>query len=156
MKTDFKEQVREVDSKKLQVSGGHFDPNNVDDTLKFYAQVAINKGIAEDDARDLANRFGSNVSRVVSYADQGVAEGLNLKETISLRYSVNEEMTLTPVDYLLRRTNFVLFHNDQLVAIKQPVIDEMAKLLNWDATEKAAQTAQLDAAIAEAQLDYLK
>jgi len=156
LKTDFKEQVREVDSKKLQVSGGHFDPNNVDDTLKFYAQVAINKGIAEDDARDLANRFGSNVSRVVSYADQGVAEGLNLKETISLRYSVNEEMTLTPVDYLLRRTNFVLFHNDQLVAIKQPVIDEMAKLLNWDATEKAAQTAQLDAAIAEAQLDYLK
>ena len=73
-----------------------------------------------------------------------------------MRYSVNEEMTLTPVDYLLRRTNFVLFHNDQLAAIKQPVINEMARLLNWDAAEKERQTAQLDAAIAEAQLDYLK
>ncbi|MCE8501898.1 type 1 glycerol-3-phosphate oxidase [Latilactobacillus sakei] len=156
LKKDFNETVRKIDSKKLQVSGGHFDPNNVEDTLKFYTKVAMSKGISEDDATDLANRFGSNVSRVVSYADQGTAEGLNLKETISLRYSVNEEMTLTPVDYLLRRTNFVLFHNDQLAAIKQPVINEMARLLNWDAAEKERQTAQLDAAIAEAQLDYLK
>ncbi len=156
MKKDFNETVREIDSKKLQVSGGHFDPNNVDDTLKFYAKVAMNKGIDEEDAIDLANRFGSNVSRVVSYADQGAAEGLNLKETISLRYSVNEEMTLTPVDYLLRRTNFILFHNDQLAAIKQPVVDEMARLLNWDDAEKARQTELLDSAIAEAQLDYLK
>ncbi|MCT3529010.1 type 1 glycerol-3-phosphate oxidase [Latilactobacillus curvatus] len=156
LKKDFNETVREIDSKKLQVSGGHFDPNNVDDTLKFYAKVAMNKGIDEEDAIDLANRFGSNVSRVVSYADQGVAEGLNLKETISLRYSVNEEMTLTPVDYLLRRTNFILFHNDQLAAIKQPVVDEMARLLNWDDAEKARQTELLDSAIAEAQLDYLK
>ena len=156
LKKDFNETVREIDSKKLQVSGGHFDPNNVEETLKFYTKVAMSKGISEDDATDLANRFGSNVSRVVSYADQGTADGLNLKETISLRYSVNEEMTLTPVDYLLRRTNFVLFHNDQLAAIKQPVINEMARLLNWDAAEKERQTAQLDAAIAEAQLDYLK
>ncbi|MCP8861268.1 type 1 glycerol-3-phosphate oxidase [Latilactobacillus curvatus] len=156
LKKDFNETVREIDSKKLQVSGGHFDPNNVDDTLKFYAKVAMNKGIDEEDAIDLANRFGSNVSRVVSYADQGAAEGLNLKETISLRYSVNEEMTLTPVDYLLRRTNFILFHNDQLAAIKQPVVDEMARLLNWDDAEKARQTELLDSAIVEAQLDYLK
>lgn len=156
LKKDFNETVREIDSKKLQVSGGHFDPNNVDDTLKFYAKVAMNKGIDEEDAIDLANRFGSNVSRVVSYADQGAAEGLNLKETISLRYSVNEEMTLTSVDYLLRRTNFILFHNDQLAAIKQPVVDEMARLLNWDDAEKARQTELLDSAIAEAQLDYLK
>lgn len=156
LKKDFNETVREIDSKKLQVSGGHFDPNNVDDTLKFYAKVAMNKGIDEEDAIDLASRFGSNVSRVVSYADQGAAEGLNLKETISLRYSVNEEMTLTPVDYLLRRTNFILFHNDQLAAIKQPVVDEMARLLNWDDAEKARQTELLDSAIAEAQLDYLK
>lgn len=156
LKKDFNQATREIDSKKLQVSGGHFDPNNVDDTLKFYAKVAMNKGIDEEDALDLANRFGSNVSRVVSYADQGAAEGLNLKETISLRYSVNEEMTLTPVDYLLRRTNFILFHNDQLAAIKQPIVDEMARLLNWDDAEKARQTELLDAAITEAQLDYLK
>lgn len=156
LKNEFNETVHEIDSKKLQVSGGHFDPNNVDDTLKFYAKVAMNKGIDETDAIDLANRFGSNVSRVVSYADQGTAEGLNLKETISLRYSVNEEMTLTPVDYLLRRTNFILFHNDQLATIKQPVVNEMARLLKWDAAEKTRQTELLDAAITEAQLDYLK
>ncbi|KLD60265.1 hypothetical protein WP50_11745 [Lactiplantibacillus plantarum] len=34
--------------------------------------------------------------------------GLSLAETISLRYALDEEMTLTPVDYLLRRTNHLL------------------------------------------------
>jgi glycerol-3-phosphate dehydrogenase len=79
-----------------------------------------------------------------------------LKETISLRYSVNEEMTLTPVDYLLRRTNAVLFHAESLAQLKQPVIDEMAQLLDWDADTKAAMTTQLDQAIAESQLTALK
>ena len=32
----FNKDVREVDSKKLQVSGGHFDPTNVDETMKVY------------------------------------------------------------------------------------------------------------------------
>ena len=42
----FNKDVREVDSKKLQVSGGHFDPTNVDETMKFYQKIAMDKGDA--------------------------------------------------------------------------------------------------------------
>ena len=67
------------------------------------------------DAADLANRFGSNTSRVISYADDvEAAPGLTLADTLSLHYSVNEEMTLNLVDFLLRRTNYVLFHKDEI------------------------------------------
>lgn len=152
----FDQSVKDIDSKKLQVSGGHFDPTNVEDTMKFYIRIAQDAGIPEADATDLANRFGSNTGRVVTYAGAGTAPGLSLKETISLRYSVNEEMTLTPVDYLLRRTNAVLFHAESLTQLKQPVIDEMARLLDWDADMKAAMTTQLDQTIAESQLTALK
>lgn len=156
LQADFGETVKEIDSKKLQVSGGHFDPTNVDDTIKFYTRIAQDAGLPSADAKDLANRFGSNTGRVVTYAKDGEAPGLSLKETISLRYSVNEEMTLTPVDYLLRRTNAILFHADQLPTLRQPVIDEMARLLKWDETTKAAMTKQLDDEIAETQLSALK
>ncbi|KRK70855.1 type 1 glycerol-3-phosphate oxidase [Lacticaseibacillus nasuensis] len=148
--------VKDVDSKKLQVSGGHFDPTNVDETLAFYTRIAQDAGVPEEDAKDLANRFGSNTGRVVTYAEGGAAPGLSLKETISLRYSVAEEMTLTPVDYLLRRTNAMLFHAHDLPALRQPVLTEMARLLGWDTATQGEMAAQLDATIAETQLATLK
>lgn len=75
---------------------------------------------------------------------------------MSLRYSLNEEMTLTPVDYLLRRTNALLFHAETLAELKQPVVDEMAQTLGWDDSVKAQQLVALNAAIADSQLAYLK
>ncbi|MDB1564313.1 glycerol-3-phosphate dehydrogenase/oxidase [Lacticaseibacillus paracasei] len=145
-----------VDSKKLQVSGGHFDPTNVEETMAFYIRIGVDAGLSEKEAQDLANRFGSNTSRVLTYAVDGPAPGLSLKETMSLRYSLNEEMTLTPVDYLLRRTNALLFHAETLAELKQPVVDEMAQTLGWDDSAKAQQLAALNAAIANSQLAYLK
>ena len=145
-----------VDSKKLQVSGGHFDPTNVEETMAFYIRIGVDAGLSEKEAQDLANRFGSNTSRVLTYAVDGPAPGLSLKETMSLRYSLNEEMTLTPVDYLLRRTNALLFHAETLAELKQPVVDEMAQTLGWDDSVKAQQLAALNAAIADSQLAYLK
>ncbi len=152
----FATETRTVDSKKLQVSGGHFDPTNVDDTIAFYTRIGIDAGMPEKDAADLANRYGSNISRVVTYADGQPAPGLSLKETMSLRYSINEEMTLTPVDYLLRRTNAILFHAETLADLKQPVVDEMARILGWDEATKAQQLADLEQAISESRLDDLK
>ncbi len=152
----FQQTVKTVDSKKLQVSGGHFDPTNVEETLKFYTRIAQDAGIPEAAAVDLANRFGSNTGRVVTYGEGGAAAGLSLKETLSLRYAVNEEMVLTPVDYLLRRTNAILFHAETLAALKRPVLAEMARLLDWDAATAAAMAAQLDQTIAESQLTALK
>jgi len=156
LKSEYNINAKEIDSTKLQVSGGHFDPTNVDETIKFFARIAQDAGLPEADATDLANRFGSNTGRVVTYVQDGAAPGLSLKETISLRYSVNEEMALNPVDYLLRRTNAILFHADTLGDLKEPVINEMARLLDWSDDEKAAQTEHLNQVIAETQLDDLK
>ena len=38
--------------------------------------------------------------------------GLDEKESTALNYALQEELVLTPVDYLLRRTNHVLFMRD--------------------------------------------
>lgn len=155
-KVQFNEDFKEIDSTKLQVSGGHFDPNNVEQTLDFYTKIGMDKGLSEPAARELANRYGSNTGRVISYISElEAAPGLSMAETASLHYSVNEEMTLTPVDYLLRRTNHLLFHADQLDEIVEPIVNEMARLLGWSDAEKAQRQAQTAETIAESRLEHL-
>ena len=50
--------------------------------------------------------------------DAKVIPGLTLTETVSLNYAMEEEMALTPVDFLLRRTNHLLFMRDRLDQVK--------------------------------------
>ncbi|KRL05804.1 type 1 glycerol-3-phosphate oxidase [Liquorilactobacillus oeni] len=146
-----------VDSKKLPVSGGDIDPNNVEATIDFYAKQGTDNGLSKKDALQIAHLYGSNAARVFSLIGKvEAAPGLNLAESISLRYSLDEEMTLTPVDYLLRRTNHILFMRDTLDDIKDGVINEMARYFNWDSATKQAETEKLAKTVAESDLTALK
>lgn len=157
LKEDFNETFNEIDSKHLQVSGGDIDPNNVDATLSFFAKQGIESGLSKAEAEQIANLFGSNAARVFSQIGKiEAAPGLTLAETISLHYSMNEEMTLTPVDYLLRRTNHLLFHHDTIDDVKEGVINEMARYFEWSDEEREAQAKKLQETIDEASLTYLK
>ena len=157
LKEDFNETFNEIDSKHLQVSGGDIDPNNVDATLSFFAKQGIESGLSKAEAEQIANLFGSNAARVFSQIGKiEAAPGLTLAETISLHYSMNEEMTLTPVDYLLRRTNHLLFHHDTIDDVKKGVINEMARYFEWTDEEREAQAKKLQETIDEASLTYLK
>lgn len=158
LKDYFNVDSKQIDSKKLQVSGGHFDATNVEDTIEFYKTITMEKGIPEKRALDLANRFGSNTPRVISYAKKLKAGNstLDLAERLSLYYSIQEEMTLTPVDYLLRRTNHILFHADKINNISEAIVGEMAKILEWSDEQKEKMSEQLDQVISETELNYLK
>ncbi|WP_407894262.1 FAD-dependent oxidoreductase [Lacticaseibacillus sp. N501-2] len=153
---EFGVHTSQIDSTRLQVSGGHFDPSTVLDSLDYFARLAEDAGITRTQAHQLAQRFGSNIGRVLRYAQDGAAPGLSLGETVSLRYSVQEEMALTPVDYLLRRTNAILFHADTIDDLAGPVVAEMARLLDWDDLETEAQLQRLLSAIHESALTALK
>lgn len=65
-------------------------------------------------------------------------------------------MTLTPVDYLLRRTNYMLFISHRLMEIKDAVVDAMAEYFAWNLTMKEAYQTELDQQIRETQLMDLK
>lgn len=60
-------------------------------------------------------------------------------------------MALTPTDFLMRRTNHILFMRDTLDAIK-----EMANFYSWTTEEKAQFTQELERVIAESDLSTLK
>ncbi|MBX8936815.1 type 1 glycerol-3-phosphate oxidase [Enterococcus gilvus] len=145
-----------VDSEKYPVSGGEIDAKNVDEELEKIAKKGEAQGLNAEDAKYIAELYGSNAEKVFALKEQGSFAGLSLAESMCLRYSMEAEMTLTPVDYLLRRTNYMLFISHRLMEIKDAVVDAMADNFEWDSATKEAYQSELEQQIKETQLTDLK
>lgn len=143
-----------VDSANYPVSGGKLDAQHVDKELEKLAKSAEEEGFSAEAARYLAHLFGSNLPQVITYKTK--FNGLDEKESTALNYSLHEELVLTPVDYLLRRTNHLLFMRDTLDSMKPAVIEVMAEFFHWDEAEKKRQLEELEKVVAESDLKSLK
>lgn len=157
LQEDYDLTFKEVDSKTYAVSGGDFDPTKVAEMVGEQAKIGVAAGLSEEEAAYIADFYGTNASKIFQLAKEMDAyPGMTLAESARLRYGMEEEMVLTPVDYLLRRTNHLLFERDTVDALRQPVLDAMAAYFEWKEAEKAEVAAQLAAAIDESDLTQLK
>ncbi|MGH1832428.1 type 1 glycerol-3-phosphate oxidase [Enterococcus gilvus] len=157
LQEDYDLTFKEVDSKTYAVSGGDFDPTKVAEMVVEQTKIGVAAGLSEEEAAYIADFYGTNASKIFQLAKEMDAyPGMTLAESARLRYGMEEEMVLTPVDYLLRRTNHLLFERDTVDALRQPVLDAMAAYFEWEEAEKAEVAAQLAAAIDESDLTQLK
>lgn len=157
LQEDYDLTFKEVDSKTYAVSGGDFDPTKVPEMVVEQAKIGVAAGLSEEEAAYIADFYGTNASKIFQLAKEMDAyPGMTLAESARLRYGMEEEMVLTPVDYLLRRTNHLLFERNTVDALRQPVFDAMAAYFEWEEAEKAEVAAQLAAAIDESDLTQLK
>lgn len=157
LKNDFNKTYELIDSSKYPVSGGDINAQEVEEETEKLAQMGVEKGLSQTEALYLANLYGSNAPKVFALLEEvKQIEGLTLADSLSLRYAMDEEMALTPNDFLIRRTNHMLFMRDTLDGIIEPVIAEMARYYDWTDEAKANYTKQLETAIAESDLKELK
>ncbi|MGX6979166.1 type 1 glycerol-3-phosphate oxidase [Vagococcus elongatus] len=148
---------REIDSKNYQISGGHFDSEKVEETIEEYTNKGMLRGLSRGDARYISDFYGSNAGELFDLIGKvNPFDNLTLTESIRLYYGLEEEMVLTPTDYLLRRTNHMLFGRDTLDELKQPVVDAMSNYFNWTKEQKTSYFEELNEAIAESDLRELK
>lgn len=155
LKENFGREYHLVDSKRYPVSGGEFDPTKVEEMTEVFTKLAIEQGLSNEEASDLANLYGANINKVLSY-DKVDFMGLTKAGSMSLMYALEEEMTLTPVDYVLRRTNYLLFKRDRLEKIKEAIINAMSQYFEWTQEEVSNYTKELDNAMSESFLSDLK
>ncbi|SFQ27466.1 glycerol 3-phosphate oxidase [Desemzia incerta] len=157
LKNDFNKTYELIDSSKYPVSGGDINAQEVEEETEKLSQMGVEKGLSQSEALYLANLYGSNAPKVFALLDEvEQIEGLTLADSLSLHYAMEEEMALTPNDFLIRRTNHMLFMRDTLDGIIEPVIAEMARYYDWTDEAKANYTKQLETAIAESDLKELK
>lgn len=154
---EFDRQFRPINSKTYPVSGGELNPNNIEREFEVYAQLGVSQGLTNEDAYEIASLYGSNAPKVFQLVGQIEQDDrLSLKENIMLAYAINYEMALTPADYLLRRTNYLLFKRDEVDHLVNPILDVMTKVYRWTEEERDYFAKQLQDTIAENDLKALK
>src|SRR5699024_8623908 len=107
---------KEVDTHLLPVSGGDLpEGESLEEFVERMTAKGRSIGLSEQEAADLANWYGSNVEKVFEqkYALSS-SKGLPLSTALSLEYALKHEMVLTPVDFFLRRTDYLLFETEKM------------------------------------------
>lgn len=146
-----------VDSAELKVAGGDFDSDHVEEAMTTFTKAGVAAGATEAEAGEIARLFGSEAQAIfATLPTTTAAPDLTQAETAALHYSLDHEMTLSAVDYLLRRTYHILFASASLSRVKRGVINEMARYYGWDQATIDRETAAVDKAIAESQLTKLR
>lgn len=132
-----------VQTKHLPISGGDIGGSEqLEAFLSKKAKEGNNRfGWTLEEGREMAKRFGSNIDQLFTYAQEHKEQNeTTLPNSLyaELRYSIQHEAVTTPIDFLLRRTGYLLFDMPYLLEWKDAVVDEMAKQFHW--TDDVKQT----------------
>ncbi|MET3726686.1 glycerol-3-phosphate dehydrogenase [Fictibacillus halophilus] len=125
----------------MELSGGKMGGSqNFADFLRTKVQEGLALGLDEAKARELVQRYGTNIDIVYGYMKERgeEAKSYNLPVSLyaSLLYALEYEMTSTPSDFLIRRTSALYFDIDTVYEWKESVINCMADKLGWNAEQK--------------------
>ncbi|SEG28137.1 glycerol-3-phosphate dehydrogenase/oxidase [Paenibacillus sp. UNC499MF] len=142
-------QVSECQTRTLPISGG--DVGGSARYPQFVEQKVADGqklGLTVMEARLLAQRYGSNIDKVYRLIDtkREEAEAFRIPASLfgTLVYSIEQEMTVKPSDFFVRRTGAVFFNIKWVRTWKEPVIHYMASRFNWTEEQRAAYTAELE------------
>lgn len=147
--------VKACMTKRMPISGG-----NVGGSAGFesYAERKIKDGVAlgleRRAAERLARTYGSNVDalydRMPDPRTKAEWHGLPPELLLMLKYSIEEEMTVTPADFFVRRTGDLFFRINEVREWKNTVIRYMSERLMWTDEQTEAYKQELDRLLLEA------
>lgn len=136
--------VPPCDTQNIRLSGGEMHNSiSFPGLVKNKVPEGVNLGLSDKEAEILVNRFGSNVDElyliIVSQNDKN-RNYLPLILHAQLTYCMENEMCLTPSDFLIRRTGSLYFDIDTVRKWGDAVVKEMQNILGWtdELTERFA------------------
>ncbi|MDK8190293.1 FAD-dependent oxidoreductase [Paenibacillus sp. UMB7766-LJ446] len=142
-------------TKEMPISGG-----DVGGSANFgaYAERKIKDGVAlgldRSAAERLARVYGSNVDALYERMPEPRAKaelhGLPQELLLMLSYAIDEEMSVTPADFFVRRTGDLFFRIDEVRQNKAAVIQYMAERMDWLEEQVTWYTQELDQLLLEA------
>ena len=129
---------RKSATKNLILSGGDVGGGDLfDQFVAEKVEVGTHLGLDSLTAEALVHRYGSNVDEVYSYLKASQGSALEPVDYLMLRYGLEHEMVIKPIDYLLRRSSQLLFDSEHAKAVKELIVDEMAEYYDWDEAVRA-------------------
>ena len=136
-------------TKNMPISGGHVGGSrNFPSFLTEKIGQGVELGLAEDRARYLVKKYGSNIDKLYELIKENSKaaqeSGIPVDIYAQLLYSISDEFVRTPVDFFWRRTGALLFDIDWVHQWKAPIIELMQDQLGWSDEQKESHRANLE------------
>src|SRR5699024_1591815 len=93
-------------------------------------QKLIELGLTKNEALELAKMYGSNIHLLHDYINNNLKE-LPTVLYAQLKYAIDYEMAMTPIDFFMRRNSSLLYNIEQVKFYKDAVLQLMKKEFNW-------------------------
>lgn len=140
-------------TKHLAISGG--DVGGADKWHAFMSKKVaegIAYGFTEDEAKRLVQRYGTNVDRLFALTNtyDRNKTSLPLDWYVMCVYALDYEMTVTPLDFFIRRTGALFFDIAAVRQLKEAVIAFMQSYFNWTEEERNRYEQQVNKALHDA------
>ncbi|MET3696009.1 homodimeric glycerol 3-phosphate dehydrogenase (quinone) [Bacillus oleivorans] len=142
-------------TRHVKISGGEVNgSHNLPFFIKQKSNEASEYGLTKEEGEKLAAKYGSNVDCLFTLAKKypGKEESFGLTPAIyaQILYALEEEMTVKPADFFIRRTGALLFDLEWVKQWKKPVIQFMAKEFGWNEKTIKAYEEELEKEIKDA------
>ncbi|RFU65396.1 glycerol-3-phosphate dehydrogenase/oxidase [Peribacillus glennii] len=143
-------------TKSLPISGGDMGGSHqFNSFIQTQAAFGREAGLSNEAARELAQMYGTNVSKVYRIIQERGKEAekylLPVQVFAMLVYAIEEENAATPVDFLMRRTGAILFNIHGAKQWKRGVMDYMQDRFGWDESRKQQYEKETDTEIQAAE-----
>lgn len=158
LKQEMKESFPVSKTRHMPIAGGEVGGSA--GFLSYVAEKSLEAeqfGLSVESGRELLQRYGSNAEELFKIAHSYKKTNSSSRELPAeifamLLYSINEEMTVTPLDFFMRRTGKLYFDIQWVKRWKKSVVEMMATLLDWKPELKRQYQTELDNAIKDAQV----
>ena len=144
-------------TRNIALSGGELsDGQTIEDYIHKNHAKGVEIGLSGKESLEILNWYGTNALKVFKLADEVKGNDLPLYIELVLLYAMKYEAALTPIDFFLRRTDFMLFVTEKMDGLKEPVLRYMGEYLDWTEEEMTKWKITLDNTISQVQLKELK
>src|SRR5690625_2795600 len=92
--------------------------------------------LKKKESMDLTKMYGSNIHLLHDYINNNPTE-LPTILYAQLKYAIDYEMAMTPIDFFMRRNSSLLFNIEQVKNYKDAVLQLMQQEFNWTNDLKA-------------------
>jgi glycerol-3-phosphate dehydrogenase len=140
-------------TKHLPISGGDIGGANEWHTfICKKVKEGMNLGFTEQQAKQLVQRYGTNVDRLFAFArtyDRNSAS-LPIDWYVMCMYALEYEMAVTPLDFFIRRTGALFFDIHAVRQWKGAVTQLMQSYFNWTDEQRNEYEHQVNVALHDA------
>ena len=129
---DFK--CKSNQTEKIVLAGGNF--KNYYEVLEFNEEIfdqIKEYGFNQLDAEVLVHRYGRQTKLIIEIFHQLSEKDFTVRMALAeLRFCLNNEMVVFPLDFFVRRTGRLYFDIMSIKKIKDPILKEFSKVFYWD------------------------